>query len=151
MAEKAEQPIARVGDVQKAAAAILRMQAHTLDSQGRLMIEMSEKLREEADRVEHGGELPDLHVIEEPETDVVLPTIRRMGPNTYEATGAAPRTAAQLAAMKSFLGEFHDRWLMSPNFVHVFNAHGAGEKPSSELAVQLVRHVQEMDEREEQS
>lgn len=128
-------------DLDKTAAALLRMQAHTLAVQGELLLEMSETLRGQADRVEHGGELPDLHVVEEPvEADRVLPRLKWVTLDTFEAEGGATeRWVAE------FLERFHRRWLAQREFVAVFNRVAAGKAPSGDTAQLVVAELAGID------
>jgi hypothetical protein len=137
---KTEGQHATMRDISGAAAALMRGQAHSMDSQGRFLIEMAEKLRREADRVEHGGEVPDLRVVEEADVDGWLPEIAAARGGGYERVLAADGQVNDEELAK-FLDQFHARWKSSPMFAAAFNNVAAGAQPSFDLARVVIDEI----------
>src|SRR3982751_4698278 len=138
MAGDAETDVGR--ETRKSAAGLMRLQAHSMDSHGRFLIEMAEKLRREADRVAHGGDMPDLRVVEEDDVDGWLPKIAATGDGTY---GRVLKADGQVTdeELTKFLDGFHERWRSSPVFAAAFNNIAAGAQPSFHLAQAVTEEI----------
>lgn len=122
------------------AAAILRMNAHTLSSQADLLQEMADRLVEQADRVEHGGELPNLRVVEDaPEKLAELPRIEgEQHAWTLAGGGDLP------GPVVDFIGSLHVVYTSSRHFVALWNDVAAGNPASVQTGLRLTEAVREM-------
>lgn len=129
-------------------AAVLRMVAHSFDSQGDLLKSMAEELLRQADRREHGGALPDLHVVEDREEQMIeLPRIRPMTEEESDRHGAIgvafcePNGNLVRDEVLRFLANFHSDYRCDPAFADVFNDVAAGRGPTVEVAVQVTSEL----------
>jgi hypothetical protein len=119
-------------------ASLMRMQAHSLTSIADTMYATADALREQADRVEHGGELPDLRVVEEPEGEV-LPRIRMSGEALVTESGEAlPDSAARFLATLNAVYTRHGR------FVEMWNLVAAGQPASVDAGLRLTAAIREL-------
>lgn len=120
------------------AAALMRMHAHSLSGQAQLLAEMSENLREQADRVEHGGDIPNLRVVDDGEKAEE----RRLP----EITGSSSTESDSWPVWaRDFLGSFHANYRTSRHFRAAWNEIVAGEAPSVQLANLLAERVRELE------
>jgi hypothetical protein len=112
--------------INAAAARLLRVQAHSLDSQAQLLGDMAERLREEAARVEHGGELPNLAHAPEPQEPVM--------PQLVAGEGVP-------AEAREFYESFHPNYRNDPLFVTAWNGVAAGNPPSPTIGIRVLEHM----------
>ena len=140
-------------DTREALAALIRMEAHSLDSQADVLRSMADAMRERADAFEHGGALPNLRIVEDREEELeTLPRLRLAtedetsfvfyGPHfTHPVSFVTSAGAALPERVQRFLEQFHANYLVWEGFTKAYNDVAAGRPASVQVAVQLTAEL----------